>query len=679
MKKAAIILLLVLPSFLICHSKVGSEPVIRGISSDAASEIVIDSVITSNPSCSGDNNGSITIIASGENKPFQYSINGTDYQSDSTFNNIPAGAYHIYVKDAGDIEISGPEITIENPPVLSLSSFDINNLFCNGDNSGAMIIRARGGTPPYRYSLGNSFSEDSVFTGLAAGNYNVTIVDDNGCELIQTGIEITEPPVLSVTETEKNDLECYGDNSGSVFIRADGGLKPYEYAVEGFYQSDSLFTGLEAGPYTVTILDENGCAAIGPTVTLTQPEPILTTVAEKSDVLCVGDSNGSFKVRASNGTAPYIYSIDGGNSYQDDSVFSQLVPGTYKILTKDAEGCKMAGPGIQIEEPDSIALDFDIEDALCYGDSSGNITVVASEGTPPYSYSLDSETYQVDSVFNTLTAGTYDIYVRDSNDCPAETTGVPVSQPTELVVSGIETNGALCYGDSSGSLNIEAGGGTRPYRYSVDGINFQSDSSFMNISGGRYQVHLLDSNQCENEPAFAEISEPDSLTVNVTCTEHIFSDSPGEIVAEASGGTAPYLYTLMPGGTEQDNGVFIFETPEEAGTYTVEVNDYYGCGPVSTENIDIIDSTFNAVLNLYAGKVKIYPNPSSGVVTIEFGTDKPEMKLELISIDGRKVYTQKLINTNGSVHEILDLAGIRKGFYFIRIDGLTMKGGLILR
>jgi hypothetical protein len=147
-------------------------------------------------------------------------------------------------------------------------------VLCSGDANGSIEINATGGTGSYQYSLnGGSSQPGNTFTGLAPGDYLVTVTDQNGC----TGSDsttVTEPPPLTVTASVISNVSTCGGSDGIAFAIATGGNAPLSYSWSDiFNQTDSTATNLEAGIYTVTVTDMNGCSAID-TVTITQGGPV---------------------------------------------------------------------------------------------------------------------------------------------------------------------------------------------------------------------------------------------------------------------------------------------------------------------------------------------------------------------------------------------------------------------
>jgi hypothetical protein len=198
-------------------------------------------------------------------------------------------------------------------------------------SKGIVTITASGGTAPYTYSKnGSAFTPNNVFDNLVAGAYAFDVKDAIGC--VNTSsivITIPQPTPLFMTAA-KIDVNCYGNADGSITVFTTGGSIPYRYSLNnGPSQNGSIFTGLPAGTYVITVTDSNNCMATI-TTTVTGPLPLtVTTVSNNQTVTATG----------SGGTPPYLYSIDNGRTFTANATFNNLAPGNYLVSTRDYNGC----------------------------------------------------------------------------------------------------------------------------------------------------------------------------------------------------------------------------------------------------------------------------------------------------------------------------------------------------
>jgi len=372
------------------------------------------------------------------------------------------------------------------------------------------------------------------------------------------------------------NVACFGSSTGSVTVAGSGGTSPYTYAIDGVtFGNSGTFSNLAAGSYTITVKDANGCTTTQG-VTITQPAAALgSSISSQTNVACFGNSTGSVTVAGSGGTAPYGYAID-GPTFGASGTFSNLAAGGYTITIKDANGCTTTQP-VTITQP-AAALGSSISsqtNVACFGGSTGSVTVAGSGGTSPYTYAIDGTTFGASGTFSNLAAGSYTITVKDGNGCTT-TQPVTITQPAAALGSSIssQTNVA-CFGGSTGSVTVAGSGGTSPYTFSKDGVNFGASGTFGSLAAGSYTITVKDANGCSTtqpvtitEPASALGSSISSQT-NVGC----FGGSTGSVTVAGSGGTSPYTYAI-DGTTFGNSGTF---SSLAAGSDTITVKDANGC------------------------------------------------------------------------------------------------------
>ena len=246
-------------------------------------------------------------------------------------------------------------------------------------------------------------------------------------------------------------------------------------------------------PNTYTITYSFGTAPCNGTATSqVTVSAVLTTRANKIDVLCNGGSTGTITVaQPTIGTAPYQYSLD-GITWQSSNMFNGLVARTYTVYYRESNGCQ-GSQLVIINEPAALSVIASTVDVACNGQSNGVITVIASGGVAPYQYSINGTTYQPNNTFN-VPAGTYTVFVKDNNGCINSTASIDVIEPLVLTIS-TTTQPASCNGGADGLITVTAGGGNSGYQYSIDGVNFQSSNSFK-VTAGNYTVTVKDQNNC---------------------------------------------------------------------------------------------------------------------------------------------------------------------------------------
>src|SRR5437762_9844316 len=243
-------------------------------------------------------------------------------------------------------------------------------------------------------------------------------------------------------------------------------------------------------------------------IDVTQPASAVgSSITSQTNVGCFGGSTGSVTVAGSGGTGPYTYSID-GTTFGASGTFSSLAAGSYTVTVKDANGCTTT-QAVTITQPAS-AISPSISsqtNVACFGGSTGIVTVAGSGGTLPYTYAIDGTTFGASGTFSSLGAGSYTITVKDANGCTT-TQPVTITQPAAALGSSIssQTNVA-CFGGSTGSVTVAGSGGTSPYTFSKDGVNFGASGTFGSLAAGSYTITVKDANGCSTTQPVT-ITEP---------------------------------------------------------------------------------------------------------------------------------------------------------------------------
>ncbi len=525
--------------------------------------------VASNVSCNGGTNGSVNALAVSGASPYTYSLNAVDYQSTTTFNNLPAGNYTVSVKDALGCVRTHP-FTITQPAAINFSTASSTNASCNSSD-GAILAIANGGVGTITYKLNNgSFQSSGAFSGLTAGSYQITAKDGNGC-LKTTNIVVNNQgaPNLNVSQT---NISCNGGADGTISAGATGGTGVLLYSINGGvnYQQNGAFTGLQAGTYNVMVKDGSNCTQ-GQTIVLQQPTTIQFSM-ETFKTSCFGGSDGGINViNATGGIGNLSYSIN-NVSYQSSPYFGGLQAGTYTVYVRDAASCVRQLTAV-VGQPTPLVVTSAIAAASCNGYGDGSLMLTANGGTAPYMYTLNGTITQPTSMFGDLNAGAYNVMVEDFNGCIGTVSAV-VTQPNAVGGTAVATN-STC-GNNNGGLLVTANGGSgMGYQYSLDGTTFNSTGSFTNLSAGNYYIIVKDGAGCSsviyktlfdsNGPSIGSFS-----STNVGC--HDGND--GTItINTVTGGTGTLQYSL--------NGINWSTSPQFTGltatVYTVYVKDVNGC------------------------------------------------------------------------------------------------------
>jgi hypothetical protein len=613
-----------------------------------------------------ENDGSALIIATGGVAPYTYTLlNNTSGEvfsgNNGVFTDLTPGSYSVFVVDANNCQPLCTnlnfEITGSYEPIVAV--VDAASDPCGNVSGGNLTITASGGNPEYLYSIGGQFQSSNTFTGLVGGTYNINILDVNGCSFSTTAsISNILPVVLSVT----NVLPDFcGLNNGGITINVNGGEAPYNISLNGQPINAGAISGLGAGTYNVSVTDANNCAATASAV-ITSPSPLQTSISDVIQPNCLV-SNGSFNIAVSGGNSPYVFELNG--TQNSNGSFTNLSPGNYVVNTTDANGCSTSS-SVEVNAPiNLIASLVNVSEPTC-GAPNGSFSVSVTQGTAPYTYSING----VDAGsgdFSNLTDGTYDVNVSDANLCSQDLTVTLTGTPA-FAISGVGTN-VSCNSACNGSITVTSSTENLTYTWS----NGMSGSELTELCAGNYSVVAVDQNGCEQSAVFT-IAEPSSIALNLVSTTNSVCDANnGSAVINASGGTAPYTYSIA--GSSQSNlitnstGSFEQLSP---GSYAYFVTDANGCNIECVQLFFISDdcastSSPNSGMAVQSTtQLMVTKNKDAYKVNYTISVNSP-MQLVFLNAQGDSVQEIQLINKSGKF-EVLNSSNDKQFVFAILKD-----------
>ena len=520
-----------------------------------------------NASCDNVFDGSITVNATGGTTPYSYSLNGGPTQLGNVFSGLLAGNYTVLLVDFNGCTDT-THVAIDTAYAVTASIVSQTDVSCFGGVDGTVTVQLVGGLPPYSYSInGVQFVSSPTFTGLASGNYLVTLRDSKGCTDF-ANVTIIQPNLLQAFVDSTHNILCNGDTTGAIYITVTGGNGGNNFVWSNGLTTEDI-TGIGAGTYNVAVTDSKGCST-STGVTISQPAPLVVVLAGHADVSCNGGNNGSIDVNVFGGTPLYIYSWTNGATNED---LNALTIGTYAVTVTDANACT-ATFTTSIAEPTAITSSLTKTDVTCPGASNGSADLTVSGGVSPYTYLWSNGATSED--LSNVTGGTYTVIITDLNNCTAANS-ITINEGLPLTISGTVTN-VLCNGGSTGAIVTTVSGGIPTYTYGWS--NSATSPDLNNISAGNYSVTVSDVNSCSASATFV-VTQPAGLVVSATTTDvGCAGGSNGSIDITVYGGVFAYTYNWSNTATTEDLHNI------SGGTYDVTITDANSCALTASYTIN---------------------------------------------------------------------------------------------
>jgi hypothetical protein len=502
--------------------------------------------------CFGASDGSLTTTSTGGITPHTYewftSPGNVSVSTNQNPTGLPAGSYYVVVTDQNSISRTSNVVTINQPTAVTANISSFGDVDCFSNCNGFAEVTAGGGTPGYAFTWSNG-ANNATATGLCAGTFSVTVLDNNNCPAT-TSVTITQPAALNLSLTP-NNLSCANSADGSVTSTVSGGTAPYSYNWNTTAVNPDI-TGLAIGSYSLTVTDDLGCT-IAASTTLTQPvELLLSSSATQSTC---GQSDATATVVVNQGVAPYSYLWSANAGNQTTAMASNIPAGSYVVTVTDGNGCtKSQLQSVSDAGSPSVTV-LTQTNVSCFGGSDGFAQVEVIGGTLPYTYSWTDPNGQTTASATGLPAGVWTAAMVDITGCQASV-AVSITQPTAVSVSIASANDVTCNGGNDGSATATAFGGTGAFSYQWNDGAAQTSPTASNLVFGAYIVVVEDANGCA-ETVAVTISEPPAISLAANVTDAFCNTPSGSIAITPTNGTAPFNYNWSDGSAGNPGANFI--------------------------------------------------------------------------------------------------------------------------
>jgi gliding motility-associated-like protein len=370
---------------------------------------------------------------------FEYSVNGTTFQTSTIFSGLVPNAYNVIVKNTTNSCSSVPTIVTINPiPTIATPTASATIQPTCTTPTGTIVVTAPTGAN-LEYSVnGTTYQASTTFTGLTPNIYNVTVRNTtNGCVSTATIVTINAIPTIATPTASAIVQPTCTTPTGTIVVTAPTGAN-LEYSVNGVtYQASATFTGLTPNNYNVTVRNTtNGCVSTATIVTINAVPTIATPTASATVQPTCTTPTGTIVVTAPTG-ANLEYSVN-GVTYQASATFTGLTPNNYNVTVRNTtNGCVSTATPLTVNPIPSVAIPTTTIQQPDCTILTGSIQVDSPLGAS-LQYSIDGIIFQASPNFTGLVPNNYTITVEDIlNGCTNTTAPIAIVNSVNDVIVNI--------------------------------------------------------------------------------------------------------------------------------------------------------------------------------------------------------------------------------------------------
>lgn len=511
-----------------------------------------------NVSCKGANDGVICLAIDANNPTIQWSNGESNYCIDS----LAGGTYSVTVTE-GNCETVLSNIEVEEPDTLELGILKTEPL-CTESATGHIDITVLGGTGSFSFMWEDSTTTTEDRHNISAGRYQLTVTDEQGCRLVSDTITLGAPEPMSIGYDSLEHPSCYNLADGKIIPVVTGGTAPYFYQWSNNSASKNQ-RNLEAGTYTLTVTDANGCT-MTQDFTIQNPPALAIQLDSIRDASCRGVPDGAIFISATGGVGGYSYRWNINRQTQN---LRNVNYGIYSVVVGDANGCQDTAT-FEVHAPEDLTVAIAVTEPTCLGRKNGKITLTPTT-VPAQQFIWNTGATSKD--LTNIGVGHYAVTITAANGCVFDT-AVTVTAPENFIIEYLSINSPACFGGNDGSitLNILAvNPSPRTYRWNTG----QRTEDIKDLTSGHYVLTVSDANGCQQVTDTITLTTPPKIEISsetltaVSC----YGDASGVIDITVSGGYLidTYTYTWSNGAHTED----LYDLP--AGNYRLTVVDAENC------------------------------------------------------------------------------------------------------
>jgi hypothetical protein len=637
----------------------------------------------SNSFCAG---GSV-VLTSSASASYKWFNGTTLVGTTATYTANTAGNYTVQVTNASGCSTTSAVKTITISALPNATITSPSNNFCAG---GSVVLTSSAGASYKWFNGTTQVGTAATYAATTAGNYTVQVTNASGCSATSAVKTITVNPLPTATITSPSNNFCAG---GSVVLTSSAGTAYKWFNGTTQVGTAATYTATTAGNYTVQVTNASGCSATSAVKTIIVNPLPTATITSPSNNFCAG---GSVVLTSSTGAS---YKWFNGTTQVGTAVsYTATAVGNYMVEVTNNAGCNATSAPSVISVTNSIIWYADTD-----GDGKGDPAVTQNSCTQPTGYvSVAGDGCPTDP--NKIAPGICGCNVPESSCTkqPQTITFTPfnpnqnVSDPDFNLSASASSGLPITYTSSNPNVAIIIGNtvhivgpGSTTITASQGGNSTYAPSSTtqtLNIAGAVSQaiLQVLDGSTIlqDNGAALNIGSAPiNTQTLNKTITlKNIgtndliiksLSAIPGFTVTQQN-----VTSTIQP---NQTISILITGIPTDINAPTIGAIHIASNDPNATFtlNVSVDVSTSTSTLgSLLSSQIELFPNPTTGNVSLRFNGSFEEVSIQLFSIDG-KFIERKDIGMVANIEEQLLIQELPNGVYFLEIK--TKQGSIVKR
>ncbi|TAL65055.1 MAG: PKD domain-containing protein, partial [Bacteroidetes bacterium] len=567
-------------------------------------------------------------------------------------------------------------ITAQNAPIPPLISAGGSLQFCQGDSVTLSVTNTTGYSYQWKLNGGAVGTNTNQYNAKASGTYSLFVSNSSGCMANSTNsvnVVVNSKPTLPTVNISGPTSFCQGgsielsvtNNPGYTYQWENNGA-----TISG--ASNNIYVAQNSGIYSLKILNSSGCDTKTENVTVnTLTAPASPEISAGSSLqFCQGDS---VNLSVTNTTGySYQWKLNGGAVGINSNQYNAKASGTYSLFVSNSSGCTANSTNsvnvVVNSLPSASAVSLSGPATFC----SGGSIIMSIPSTAGYFYNWRNESGLISGAntnsYNANTSGKYQLDISNSSGCIVTTSVVNVvvkPVPLKPLIISENYQPGKCLGETPVKLKVSD---------IVSGYNYQWYMNRVPITNG--SASLIEGFITQGD--YAVEAEIDGCKVLSDSLKVYFENAPEKPLIYATGPTVWYLSCsndsamqykwYYNGNLIQGADKYLYVANQKLGKYNVSISNTKGCFTVSDTLKIPLGGTGIADIDPFAG-VKIYPNPTPGLFTIEM--DNPifgELKIDIFNQGGKEILNIKFEKTTEHFSSQINLKGQAKGVYIISLQ-----------